>query len=249
VAEQAVSQLKSVRPRISVPSVAALRARAWMVGPPLLFGLVGVLIAVGMQGTTWHSKAEVRFNVANIMAPLTATTFLPSSPTYTEVQARLARSPALAARVVRDAHVSGLTATKFLRHSSATPVSDADVLDLSVIYRPRATAVRLANLYATEFVRLKCAVDLQSIDQALRRLQRRLRGRDLHEPRYTELLGAQSALKVFRDQLRNSTSVYRRADGASSFRPHALRNGLIGGALGVLLGVALVGVVSRRLRR
>jgi len=34
---------------------------------------------------------------------------------------------------------------------------------------------------------------------------------------------------------------------ASSFRPHALRNGLVGGALGVFLGVAhVLGVAARR---
>jgi hypothetical protein len=36
-------------------------------------------------------------------------------------------------------------------------------------------------------------------------------------------------------------------DGATSFRPHALRNGLFGGVLGVLLGPAIaVAVVKRR---
>jgi hypothetical protein len=37
---------------------------------------------------------------------------------------------------------------------------------------------------------------------------------------------------------------------ASSFRPHALRNILLGGALGMVLGVALVlGVAARRRER
>jgi hypothetical protein len=38
------------------------------------------------------------------------------------------------------------------------------------------------------------------------------------------------------------------ADGATSFRPHALRNGLLGGVLGVLLGVA-VAVANRQASR
>jgi hypothetical protein len=47
-------------------------------------------------------------------------------------------------------------------------------------------------------------------------------------------------------QQRNTMSV-QAADGATSFRPHALRNGLLGGALGVLLGGALaVGIAKRR---
>jgi len=38
--------------------------------------------------------------------------------------------------------------------------------------------------------------------------------------------------------------VLQTADRASSFRPHALRNGILGGFLGALLGVALVMVAT-----
>jgi hypothetical protein len=47
MAQQAVWHLKRVALRIPVPvpSVAAFRGRAWMVGPPLLLGLLGALVA------------------------------------------------------------------------------------------------------------------------------------------------------------------------------------------------------------
>ena len=163
---------------------------------------------------------------------------------YLEAQARLARSPKVAARVVRIAEVPGLTAARFLRHSSARPVSDADVLTLSVTYRPSAAAVRLTNAYAAEFVRFKNDRDLRTIREALRATEAdiaelRARGQT-GTPVYEALVQKQQQLKAVAIQFARTTSVLEPADRASSFRPHALRNGLVGGALGSSLGVVLV---------
>jgi hypothetical protein len=263
VAEQAVWHLKRVTLRIPVPSGAALRTRAWMAGPPLLLGLLAALVATQLQASTWRSHAEVSFDVSNIgLAASTPPTSLagaslwPAVPTrFPEAQATVARSPELAARVVQAADVPGITAARFLQHSSAKPVPDADILNLSVTYRRRSTAVRLANAYANEFVRFRYEQDLRPVTQALRHYEevlRRLRARGLTKSdTYLALLNIESQVKALGAQLQDHASVLQPADGASSFRPHALRNGLLGAAVGVLLGLALVGVVTgrRRLRR
>jgi hypothetical protein len=253
VAEQALWQLKRVTLRIPVPSGAALRTRAWMAGPPLLLGLLAALVATQLQASTWRSHAEVFFEVSNIpaMGSTPATSLSGAEPTrYLETHAKIARSPELAARVVQAARVPGISARKFLRHSSAKSESGADVLRLSVTYRSSTAAVRLANAYATEFKRYKDERDTAALRKALGPIADeigRLRARgQAGSVRYDSLVQTRADLEAFGTQLRSSTRVLRPADGASSFRPHALRNGLIGGAVGVLVGLALVGVVTRR---
>jgi capsular polysaccharide biosynthesis protein len=181
------------------------------------------VVATQLQATAWRGKAEVLFVSNPSLSPPAPDGA--EAAQYRGLQARLARSPKLAARVVRTAEVPGLTAAQFLQHSSATPVSDADVLTLSVIYRSSAAAVRLTNAYATEFVRFKDDLNLRTIREILR----------ANEARIDEVRSRGRISSVS-----TSTSLVRPADGASSFRPHALRNGLFGGALGALLGVVLV---------
>jgi len=179
--EQVVWRLKRVTLAIPVPSVAAIRARAWMVGPPLLLGLLGAFIATQLQTPSWRSKAEVGIRVSEL-APGSATPptvlvdfFGDRYPRrYLDAQARLARSPQIAARVVRAAGVPDLSAAQFLRHSSAKLVSDTDILTLSVTYRRRAPAVRLANAYASEFTRYKNELDIRQVQDLLHRLRARI---------------------------------------------------------------------------
>jgi hypothetical protein len=255
MAQQAVWHLKRVTLRIPVPSVAALRGRAWMVGPPLLLALLGALIATQLQATVWRGKAEVSFNLPELAIQLTSTTPDGTDPTqYLATQARLARSPALAERVVQIAEVPGLTAAQFLQHSSARPVSDADLLTLSVSYRPSAAAVRLTNTYAAEFVRFSNDQQLRPIQEMLRTIEARideLRARgQTRTPEYEALVQKQQDLEAVASQFAQRATVLTPADRASSFRPHALRNGLVGGALGALLGAVLVlGVAALRRAR
>jgi uncharacterized protein involved in exopolysaccharide biosynthesis len=226
------------------------------VGPPLLLGILAAVLATQLQPRLWRGQAQVFFNVANLLiASSSPTSLLTSWPVkgatrHLEAQAKIARSPALAERVVQVAGVPGISARKFLRHSSAKPESDADVLRLSVTYRSGTAAVRLANAYAAEFKRYKHELDMHSVREALRKIEVRikeLRARgQAASATQRDLLLMRSELKGLAVQQRNTMSV-QAADGATSFRPHALRNGLLGGALGVLLGGALaVGIAKRR---
>jgi hypothetical protein len=136
-------------------------------------------------------------------------------------------------------------------------VSDADILILSVSYRRRALAVRLANAYATAFAQYNNELSIpRALDAALARIQARIKrllvssspGTRGYET-YQALVQQRSRLRMLRVSLAHSANVAQRANGASSFRPHALRDGLLGGALGALLGVALCVGVAVRLRK
>jgi hypothetical protein len=161
-------------------------------------------------------------------------------------------------RVVRAAGVQGVTAAQFLRHSSAKASSDGSgFLTLSVAYRQRTAAVRLTNAYATEFVRFKNDVDKRNLrEAALRENQGAIKGLRANGltgiPAFKELVQKQRDLRSGRvsplsgvaAQVRADATAMR-ADGATSVRPHALRNGIFGGVIGALLGLALVVAVQR----
>lgn len=198
MADQPVSQLKTVRLRIPVPSVAAVRARAWMIVPPLLFGLLGALIATQRQGQSWRAEAEVVLSETSdpdVLAPTLAS---------------LARSHALVRQVVRVAQVPGLTTAEFPRHSDVRTSPDNALLILSVSFRQRTLAVRITNIYAQQFAkRLSSGI-----------------------PQPVAHLGERARVRT-----------------ASSSRPHALRSGLVGGAIGVLLGAGLLLAIVMRRRK
>jgi hypothetical protein len=258
--EQVVWHAERVMLASAAKLVATVRARAWVLGPVLLFGLLGALIATQLQAREWRSRAEVVLRVQ------------PVGPEYWQEQAHIARSPELARRVVLKAGVPNLTAERFLRHSSISPPNDAGtfvalcidpcpematdkILTLSVTYQPRPAAIRLAKTYASEFVDFKRERDARKVEEGLRRLQatiERYRARGAagsREGSYESLVQYRQQLKALGLELLKATHLSKGAEHVSSFRPHTLRNGLFGGVLGTLLGLALVLELTRRRRQ
>lgn len=260
MAQQAVWHLKRVT--LQIP-LATLRGRAWVMALPILIGVIGALVATQLQTREYRGQAQVSVDPFGQNDYLATAMFPFNAPDlYAERLARLARSPALAARVVGATHVRGLTPTEFLKHSSATlggevnfasrlAVESLNLLTLSVTYRPRPVAIRLANAYATEFVDFKHERDSRKVEKTLRAVQAvieeyRARG-TAGSSAYETLVQYRLQLEALGLQLQKSTHVTRSAESAVSFRPHALRNGLVGGALGALLGVVLIlGVAALR---
>jgi hypothetical protein len=134
-----------------------------------------------------------------------------------------------------------------------SPKPKSSVLKLTVSSSSGADAVRLVNTYAQELTKYRAEIYIRPINEALRKDKAQidaLRARGLTgTQRYEALLQRRTNLQTYGSQLANNASVLTRAEGASSFRPHMLRNGLLGGALGVLLGVALTAGVAARRRR
>jgi len=97
-------------------------------------------------------------------------------------------------------------------------------------------AILLANTYASEFARYKTERDVAAVKSAVRSLTVKIGSLQANGATLGRLLSAQ-------------VSVLQPAAHASAFRTHTVRNGLLGGALGGLLGIGLVAVAALWLPR
>ncbi len=168
-------------------------------------------------------------------------------------EALTARSPELVARVVAATGVPRMSTGKLLAASTVTPAVNSNLLRFSVSDSHPRYAVLLANTYAREFTRYKAEMGSAAVSAALRSLNVKIEALQAKgattSPSYSTLLQLRLQLEAVGRLLAQQVSVLQVAANASMFRTHALRNGLLGGLFGALLGVGLVAVTTRRRSR
>lgn len=217
-------------------------ARAALLWPlllvlPLLFGAAGALSAVQLE------KPAAQRATAQVRNVLLSPPFVGGGH-----QSRfwgidpLAREKNLVERVLRAANVSGLTEAEFLDHSRVAARSYSD-LDFSVTSTSSATAIRLANIYASEYANSHTQQVRESIGKAIRRERANIALLP-HTPLRTTL--EQEAKQVLQTRRLEFSSVLQKASATTPVRKHALRNGIIGGPLGLLFAIALLLGLLRR---
>lgn len=238
-----LGEVSTDRPATLAEYLAILRRRKWIIiGLPVMAALVAYAAST-TQSSLYQAKSEVLFNPASIpaeLAQLTPTSL--TDPKYLPTQASIARTRALAEKVVEAASVPGVTAGQFLGQSSATARADVNILDLSVSYANAHDAAVLATAYAEEVTRYRTELDTKAIRHQINIYDARIRSlRALGQtssPPYDDLVQKKFTLETLGPTLQTS-SVLQRADAASKVRPRPRRNAIIGGLLGALLGLGL----------
>jgi hypothetical protein len=245
-----------------------------MLAPSLILAVIGALLWPHLQKPSYRATAEVFTNRATLVANrptvvADSTDFSPISNSYDvlpfliqpprrvgdfmRAEALTARSPELAARVVAAAGVPGMSTGKFLAASTVTPAVNADFLRFSVSDSHSRYAMLLANTYASEFARYKAEKDTTGVNGALRSLNTKIEAfqakGETTSPAYPTLLQRRVQLEAVGRMLAQQVSVLQPAANASTVRTHAVRNALLGGLFGALLGVGLVAVATRRRSR
>jgi succinoglycan biosynthesis transport protein ExoP len=230
-------------PRTLQENLAVLRRRWWIF---LLAAIVVPAAAASyslQQAPVYRASADVVLNRQDLASALTGTPDLLAAQDpqrFVQTQASLARTPALAERVLRKVPSTDLNAESFLKSSSVSPASEADILTFSVRNRRPNTAIRLATEYAREFTAYRREFDNAALARARVELQRRitaLRAQGARSSTYQNLLDRLRTLEAL--QAPNAILI-RPAAQARQTEPRPVRNGLMGLALGLVLGVALV---------
>lgn len=222
-----------------------LRRRKWLIAQAVvLVPLAAVLFSL-QQTVLYEASAEVLLSRQNLAATLTNTQDPLASQQAERVaqtQADLARTPTVAARVLETARAPG-TSEQFLEASTVRPKSDSDLLVFKVQDRAPEVASLLATEYAHQFTLYRRELDTMAFKRARRELATRIasletdggRGTPLH----ASLVEKEQQLRTLEALQISNAYVVRSADDAEQVRPKPVRNGLLGLALGLVLGIAL----------
>lgn len=222
-----------------------LRRRWWIA----LTAVLGAILAAGvlshLQTPRYQSSAEVLLNTRDVAATLTGSSDPAASlqpERNAQTQADIARTPALAERVLRAVSLSR-TPTAFLDASDVSPKSNADLLVFRVSDGNPVLAERLANAYARQYTIYRREIDSAALRQARRDVDARLAQlRKEGEGRsslYALLLGKAQQLETIETLQSSNASLARPATAAVKTQPRLKRNLLLAAALGLLLGGAL----------
>jgi tyrosine-protein kinase len=195
------------------------------------------------QDNRYSASAEV-FVTQSLENAITGVTVLSPDPDRViATQSEVARVPAVAELVAESVDGQGVTPQAVLDNSSAIPNKEADVMTFEVTWGDKALATELANAYARAYLDYRQELDTGSIDQAEKGIQQELNSiKSISgvEGRFTDLLDESQRLRTLKTLRGSSSSLGRPATSAKQVQPRPIRNGLLGGFLGLILGIALV---------
>jgi receptor protein-tyrosine kinase len=246
-----------VTPQNGGPAYSPLRGyldvllrRKWYV---LLAFVLAPAVAVAYSFTQpkrYEATAKVLLSRQNLSSALSgANADINQDPNrFAQTQVEIARVPALALRVLRANHLDGVTAESFLHDSRVIAEGNADILEFRVRANAPARARLLATSYAREFTTYRRAIDAASFARAERALRTRLQQlRASGEGRsrlYANLLVKEEQLRTLATLGTSNAVVLRAADDAVQVQPRPVRNGILAGLLGLLLGVVAAAVIE-----
>jgi succinoglycan biosynthesis transport protein ExoP len=165
-----------------------------------------------------------------------------------ETQAELARVPAVVSKALALVPGSGLTVSQFLQASSVTSSANADLLTFAVSSATPSRAAQLTSAYARAYTAYRHELDTTSLQRARRDVGTRIDELRANNRANSALAGqlaaAQQQLQTLETLQTSNATVVKFASGASQISPQPVRNGLLGLALGLILGVGLVFLVD-----
>ena len=212
-----------------------LRRRKWIV--------IHAAIIVPLVAAAWSLHQQPRYqalasvlltNDTGLTGVAAATGGTASSPDRrAQTEADLARMQPVVAHMLQRVKVKGLTVDEFLKRSSVSPRTNADILDFRVTDPNPKRAQLLTTAYARQFIRDRRAVQATAVADARRALQAQARAGGI-----TAAALRQQARALAESQAVASLALLvRRATRATQVGSPPLRTIFFGVVLGLLLGV------------
>jgi tyrosine-protein kinase len=221
-----------------------IRRRGWIAV------LAAVLIPAGavyfslQQPKLYQADATVLLSRQNLAATISG---IPDysfyDPSVAQTQAELAKVPEVAERTLRATGIRDLTAPQLLGETQVVPQKDTDLLTFIVTDGSASRAMRLATEYAKAYTLYRRDIDTASIKGALEDVRGRL-GQIVAQGKsgsaaYKDLVLRQQQLQTLEALQTSNASLVRKATGAIQVQPRPFRNGFVGLALGLIVGIGL----------
>jgi Mrp family chromosome partitioning ATPase len=160
-----------------------------------------------------------------------------------QTEADVAESPTVAQRTLKSLGLKTRTVPGLLGETSITPQTNADLLVFSVTDSVRDLATKLVNEYARQYTIYRRQLDTSAIVAARRDVEQRISqlaaAGQTRSSLYNSLVDKDEQLSTMETLQTGSAVVVRPALGARQVAPRPQRDGLLGLALGIVIGLAL----------
>ncbi|MDQ3859873.1 MAG: P-loop NTPase [Actinomycetota bacterium] len=240
--------------------VQVLRRRRWLILAIVLF-LTAEQVAFSLrQEPLYSASAEVLLSRQDLAASLIG---VPGSgqsgrapETLALTQANVASVPTVAARALRRVGLHDRTPQQLLDSSDVTVKGDTDLLVFTVRDHDARLAARLATAYARQFTAYRKELDTAALEKARRGVEQEIaqleeKGKP-NQTQYEDLVSTRQQIRTMEALQTGNTSVVSTSSDAQRVEPRPVRNGVIGLAIGLILGLVVAFVrdgLDTRVRR
>jgi succinoglycan biosynthesis transport protein ExoP len=221
-----------------------VRRRKWIVlQTAVLVPLIVTALSVS-QPKLYQASARVLLSYQNLANQLTggsASSVVQQPDRVARTQAGVARTTAVATRVLAHVPGTGLSPGGLLAESDVSPNPSSDVLIFSVTNANPATAVHLVNEYGKQYTNYRRQLDVAPILRAranVRASLNKLSSGSGNAELRAQLVERDQTLATMQALQTSNASVIQEAKGASLTQPRTKRNVALGVVLGIILGLA-----------
>jgi Mrp family chromosome partitioning ATPase len=223
-----------------------IRRRKWVIAQAVVLVPAAAVALSLHQQKLYRAHAEVLLSQQNLATQLNGLTDpaqYQQADRVAQTQADLARVPAVARQTLAAVGLRDRSPQEFLADSSATATQNANLLDLSVTDHNPTLARELATAYARQFARYRAQLDTAPLQKARSEVNQRLqalaqRG-DTKSGVYQALVSKGDTLDTMIALQTGNAVPVKDATGADQVQPRPVRNGILGLALGIVLGIGL----------
>jgi Mrp family chromosome partitioning ATPase/capsular polysaccharide biosynthesis protein len=230
--------------------VAVIARRKWILLITLVVVPVTAVVISLLGKSVYQGTAQVLLSDRDLAGVLTGAQGggLQDLDRVVDTQARVARTPDLARRVLAAAGVTALGAHQLLDNSDVTPVVDTNVLEFNVRDSDPERAERLATAYARQFVFYTRTIETAAVERALKGVVAeltRLTNQGLRDSAlYARLANEAQTLRTISALQTGRAQVLRPAEGADKVEPRPKQAAVFGLFGAILLGLGIVALME-----
>jgi succinoglycan biosynthesis transport protein ExoP len=222
-----------------------VQRRKWLIVQALVLVPLAALVFSLRQHHVYQASSGVLLSNQSLTSQLSGT-IDPSAyqqpDRFAQTQADLAHVPIVAERTLRALGLHNRSAQDLLKNYSASPRSNANLLQIAASDRDPKTAVALANTLANQYVLYKSEIDRSQLVRARSDVARKLAALEAAGKKntafYDRLVQSDQQLQTM-EALQTPPVVVRTAVRADQVQPRTPRNIVLGLALGLVLGIGL----------
>lgn len=223
-----------------------VRRRKWLILQAIVIVPVVAVVLSVRQQHLYASAAQVLLTQLTVQQQITgiadaAPAQQPDRDANTE--AAVATVPEIGNRVVRALHLKDRTGNQFLAECSVGAQANANLLTFRCTDRDPVLVSLLTTEWARQYATYRRELDTAEIRGALRGIDRRLAqvaaAGDKRSNEYTDLVNTKERLETAAELRSGRAKLIRTASAGVQVQPKPTRNGMLGLALGVVLGIGL----------